>query len=416
MHMDPLLPRLTLSLAVLLTLAFVLRRLRLPAPVVYLLAGVLLGPEVLDLFEDREGLARIGEYGVLLLLFFLGTEISLPDLIAEWRVPVIGTLSQIALSLVVAAVAGTILDWSVARIVLLGFVISLSSTALVLDLLRVRAEGGTPTGRDVVSILLAQDLAVAPMLVVLGLLGGQQPTVGALALQIGGAVLLFALVAWVGLRGALRLPLARLLRDDPELQVFGALLGALVLATLSGATGLSTAFGAFVGGLVVGASGEAAWVHRSLDPLRVLLMAVFLMAIGAMVDLSYFLAHVDAIILLALAALLVNTLVNAVALLAHRRPWRRALYGGAMLAQIGEFSFVLAAVGVQAAIITDEGYQMVISVIATTLVLGTAWVALIVRLTGGLPPLPVAGPPGQPDPGAPPGPDGVPSLGSQERA
>lgn len=382
MHMDPLLPQLTLVLAVLLALAWLSRRLNQPSPVVYLIAGLLVGPEVLDVIPDQEALHRAGEFGVLLLLFFLGTEIKLPALLKDWRLPVIGTALQIGLSVLVAAAVGTAFDWSTPRIVLLGFVISLSSTALVLPLLDARSERDTAIGQDVVSVLLAQDLAVAPMLVVLALLSGHSPSSGEVALQLGGAVALLGLVLFVGLRGRIQLPGMGQLAKDREYQVFGALLLAMLLATFSGWMGLSTAFGAFVGGLVVGASDDSDWVHHSLDPLRVLLVAVFLMAIGAMVQLDFFWAHATEVTLLALAALGVNTVVNALALRANGRTWRNALYGGGLLAQIGEFSFVLAAVGAESSIITDQGYQMALSVIAMTLVMGSLWVSAVSRLTG----------------------------------
>ena len=384
MHMDPLLPRLTLALTLLLGVAMLLRKLRQPAPVVFMLGGILVGPSGFDLLGEDDAFRRIGEFGVILLLFFLGAEISLPSLLRDWRVPVLGTALQIALSVAAAATVGGVLGWSVARIVLLGFVISLSSTALVLNLLEERGERDLPIGKDVIAILLAQDLAIAPMLMILSLLGGVTPTVGQVLAQLVGAIVLLGLVAWVGVRGTIQLPFMSVWRDDEDLQVFGALFLALALATASGACGLSTAFGAFVGGLVVGATEESTWVHRSLGPLRSLLVAVFLMAIGAMVDVGFVLDHPVEVLAMALAALATNTVFNTVILLTHGRPWRRALYGGALLAQIGEFSFVLAAVGVQEIIITEEGYQIAIAVIAATLVLGTPWIGAASRLTRAL--------------------------------
>ncbi len=380
MHLDPFLPRLVAVLAVLLALAIGLRRLGQPAPVVYLAAGILLGPDALDLLHERETIAHLGEYGVLLLLFFLGTEISLPALLKDWKVPILGTVLQVGLSLGVAAAVGAWVDWPIVRTVLLAFVISLSSTALVLKLLHERKELDSPVGRDVVAILLAQDLAIAPMLIVLGLLGGAEPTLAEVAAQVGVGLLLFGLVALVAADRLPEVPLVRFIRDDEELQVFGALLLALVLALVSGAAGLSSALGAFIGGIAIGASPDVHWVHKSLQPLRVLLLAVFLASVGAMMDLAFFLDNLTVVLALSVAALALNTLVNTVALSALGRPWKRALYGGALLAQIGEFSFVLVATGAASGAISATGRQLAICVIVVTLVAGAAWIALVTRL------------------------------------
>ncbi|MFT7518933.1 MAG: CPA2 family monovalent cation:H+ antiporter-2 [Kiritimatiellia bacterium] len=379
MHMDPLLPTLVLCLSIVIALAIGLRKLGQPTPVVYLFAGVLMGPWVLGLLPDRGFMLRAGEFGVILLLFFLGTEISVPDLAKNWRVPLIGTSLQIGASVLVAFGIGALYDWPIQRSLLLGFVVALSSTAVVLNVLRDRGEDKTPIGRDVISILLAQDLALAPMLIVLALATGATPHVTEVGLQVAGVVGMGALVVFAIKKG-LRLPFISHVRADPEIRVFGALLLATVMALLSGLAHLSTAFGAFIGGLLVGATKEVEWVHHSLDPLRVLLVAAFLVAIGATVDVSFVAQHLGEVLGLAFIAMVANTIVNTLSLRLLGRTWRNSLYGGALLAQIGEFSFVLAAIGYQSGAISDAGHQLAMSVIAVTLTLGAAWAAIVRRL------------------------------------
>lgn len=379
MHMDPLLPQLVFVLTLLLTIAVVLRALQQPAPVVYLITGLALGGEGLDVLPDGEVMLRAGEFGVLLLLFFLGTEISLPNLAHNWKVPILGTALQVGGSVAAAFAVGSLYGWSTARSVLLGFVIALSSTAVVLNLLKERREDGSPVGQDVISILLAQDLALAPMLIVVGLLGGEPPSASILGMQVVAAGLMLATVVWSVQRGGWNVPLISQVNQDPELRIFAALLLALIVALLSGLAHLSTAFGAFVGGLLLGSTKEVEWVHHSLDPLRVLLVALFLMAVGSSLSVSFVLAHPGEVLGLAVVALVLNTAVNAVALRMLGRSWPHSLFGGALLAQIGEFSFVLAAVGHEMGVITETGHQLALSVIATTLLAGAAWVGLVRR-------------------------------------
>ncbi len=375
MHMDPLVPRLVAALLVVLTLALALRRLKQPLAVVYLLAGVVMGPDALGLLDDREALARVGEFGVLLLLFSLGMELPLRRLLTQWKVPVVGTGLQILGSLACTGLIGLAAGWPLPRVVLLGFVISLSSTAVVLTLLRERGELESEIGQDVVGVLLVQDLALVPMLVVLGLLAGGGFDPALLAAQLAGTAVLVGLVAWTARRGPPPLPFADRVAGDHELQVFVALLVCLGLALLTGLLGLSAASGAFVAGILVGASPHTDWFHHSLEPFRVVLVALFLMSVGAVIDLGFFAAHWVEVVALAAAVFLSNTGLNAGILRALGRSPGRSLYGGALLSQIGEFSFVLAAVGLQSGLITAFGYQLTVSVIGVSLLLSPAWIA-----------------------------------------
>lgn len=381
MHVDPLLPSLVAALWVVVLLALVGRRLGQPMPVVYITAGIALGPFGLQVLEDSKALTHIGEYGVILLLFLLGTEIRLERLLASWRTPVFGLALQIAASVLSVAALGTWLEWPLGRTVLIGFVISLSSTAVVLRLLDTRKLGGTEIGADVLAVLLAQDLAVAPMVVCIGLLGGHGADVLELSLQGIGAVVLLGAVAYAAHRGHLEIPLAQTLRSDSELQVFAGLLFALTVALFAALVGLSAAFGAFVAGVLVGASAEAHWIHERLHPLRVVLVAVFLAAVGTLLDLNFLFENLGVVALLAALALLTNTLINALTLRVLGRTWAEAWLGAALLSQIGEFSFVLAALGLEVGIISDVGYQLALSVIATTLLMSAVWITLVELVT-----------------------------------
>ncbi|MHC4729152.1 MAG: cation:proton antiporter domain-containing protein [Planctomycetota bacterium] len=262
---------------------------------------------------------------------------------------------------------GAWLDWPLSRSVLIGFVISLSSTAMVLRLLQYGRAAKTRIGEQVTGILLAQDIAIVPMLVVLGLLRGEAPDAGRIVVQIAGAALFVGLLVWIARRGELRLGIGRLLGRGHEMQVFAALIVAVGLSLLTDLAGLSTALGALLAGMVISAAKETHWVHESLEPFRVVFVALFFLSVGMLLDLRFLAEHWALILVLTVLAFLTNTFINFGILRGFGSSWRHSLYGGALLAQIGELSYVVAAVGRQAAIVSDFADQATVCIITLTL-------------------------------------------------
>ncbi len=379
--MDPAMPIIVGAVLGILLLGVLMQRVKQPSVVGYLLAGVAIGPHGLALLVDQVTIARMGEFGVVLLLFFAGMEIQLPKLISNWRVSVLGTLAQIGVSLAVTFSLGAMLGWPWQRSLLLGFVISLSSTAVVLKLLSTSRESDSPTGRDVIGVLLAQDIFVVPMLICLGLLAGEKPSLSQAIGQLVGGVLVIALFVYLARGNSIPLRVRNWFGQDRELELFGAFTLCFAFASLTGFLGLSVALGGFVAGIVVSANDEHEWVHESLKPLHVLFVALFFVSIGMLIDLRFVAMHLPALASLVAAALLGNTLINALILKVSGRTWANSLYGGSLLAMIGEFSFVLAAVGKQAGIIAGYGYELTVAVIATTLIVSPFWISLVRRLT-----------------------------------
>lgn len=380
MHLDPLLPSIVGAVFAILLIGLILRRLRQPHVVAYLLAGLMLGPYVGGIITDTHLIERMGAMGVVLLLFFVGMEVSPRKLVSTWRIAVLGTTAQILLSIGCVWLLGTWLDWTLSRIVLLGFVISLSSTAVVLKLLQDRRELDSKTGQNVLGVLLFQDLAVIPMLIVIGVMSGDTVSYPTLLLQVIGGLCVIGLIVYLLVRETLNLPLGRWLGNDHEMQVFAALIICFGLSLLTGLMGLSTALGAFVAGMLVGAARETQWVHHSLEPFRVIFIALFFVSIGMMVDPNFILQHWMQIGLLLAAVVITNTIINAIIIRLLGDTWTDSFYSGALLSQIGEFSFVLAAVGLKSGLITDVGYQYTVAVIIISLMLSPAWIALAHRI------------------------------------
>lgn len=378
MHLDPIMPYLVGAILAVLLLGLLLRRLKQPHVVGYLIAGVILGPHGIALVQDDATLSRFGAIGVVMLLFFIGMEVSPRKLIDNWKIAVLGTLAQIIISVSCVWPLGLLMDWPLQRIVLIGFVISLSSTAVVLKLLQDWKEFDTKVGQNVLAILLAQDLAIIPMLIILAAIGDDTGVEATSAiLQAGGALVIVAIVAYIAIKDTIHLPLSKLMGNDHEMHVFAALSVCLGLSLLTGLAGLSTALGAFVAGMIIGAAKEAHWVHQSLEPFRVLFVALFFVSIGMLVDLTFIQSHGVQVSILVLLAVVANTFINGLILYFLGENWADSLYAGTLLSQIGEFSFVLAAVGIQAHIISDYGYQMTIAVISLSLLISPAWIMLV---------------------------------------
>ena len=379
MHYDPFMLKIVAAILGILGVAFISRALRQPHVVGYLAAGILLGPHGLALLTERATLSRIGEFGVLLLLFFIGMENNPRDLLTRWRITFIGTAVQIGASVGAIWLLGWWLGWGHSRIILLGFVVSLSSTALVLNYLRETGQTEAKIGKDALGVLLAQDLAVIPMLIVIDFFGNDGISGETIALQLVGGTLALALLSWIVWGKNLRLPFSEKLRGDRELQIFVAFALCLGFALLAEGFELSASLGAFLAGMLVGAARETEWVADRMEPFRVVFVAVFFVSVGLLVSLDFVVEHAMLVGFIALAVLLGNTAINALIFHALGDPWRYSIYAGAHLAQIGEFSFVLAAVGVQSGLITNFEYQLVIAVISATLLLSPAWIGLIGR-------------------------------------
>ncbi|MBL1217384.1 MAG: cation:proton antiporter [Planctomycetes bacterium] len=380
--MDPAIRVLVALALAIIVIGLVLRRLRQPHVVGYIIAGVVLGPSGLGVVTDVGAVSRLGAFGVLLLVFFIGMELPLRSLVARWRIPIVGTTAQVLLGIACVLPLGLALDWTTKRTLFIAFVISMSSTAVILNLLRERSQLHHPLGRDVTGITVAQDLAVIPMLIVLGLMAGDRPNMTELVLQGVGAVGVFSVFIFVARTGEFNLPWAHHLHNDREMQVFASFLVCFTFALVTGMMHLSAALGAFLAGIVIAAGKQAHWVREHMDPFRVVLVGLFFVSIGMLIDLRFLLDNLTTILILTAVVFVTNTLINSVVLRAAGHRWRPSVYGGALLSQIGEFSFILAAVGLQNQIISEYAYSTTIAVICLSLLLSPAWISLIRVLLG----------------------------------
>lgn len=372
---------LVLSFLGIVAIGIILRILRQPHVITYILAGIVLGPFSLGLVKDAEVISRMGEIGIILLLFFAGTEISLKTLASNWRMSFFGTGLQVVASVVIAGIIGLFLSWSFPKIVLFGFIISLSSTAVVLRLLTEWDELHTKVGSTVVGVLLVQDILIVPMLIIIGLFSGKVE-LGRIGLQIVGTVVVAAFVYWLLRTKKVNFPLHDLFRNDDELQVFLAILLCLGFSQITAFFGLSSALGAFLAGLLISSAEETRLVHKIMHSFRVVFVAVFFVSVGFMINLSYVASRVGEILAVVLAVFFLNTLINSGVLLYLGNCLKESVYAGALLSQIGEFSFLLAGIGLSIGILDSDGSNFVVSVIALTLLLTPFFIFFVKKALG----------------------------------
>jgi len=355
--------------------------LRQPAIVGYILAGVILGPSVLGLVAERENIRLLAEIGVLLLLFLIGMELSLKSFLRVWKVALGCMLLQLAGALGFNFLLGYFLNWNPIAAMVGGFVMALSSTAVAIKILEDIGELDSDSGRLTVAVLIAQDLAVVPMLLIISNLGGETAFGWTAIAQVGFAVVfLVGFLAALAKYGTVRIPFIEHLAGHADLRALAALALCLGAATVSGLLGLSPAYGAFLAGVLIGNSSVSEPMERATQPIQSLLMMVFFLSIGLLIDLGFIWDNIGAVALWLLVVTLFKTILNIGILRALGTPWNQAFLAGTVMGQIGEFSFVIAAAAFTAGLITPEGQRMAVAIIALSLVVSPLWQVMARRI------------------------------------
>jgi CPA2 family monovalent cation:H+ antiporter-2 len=357
----------------------VMAHFRQPAMVGYLLAGMLLGPTGFAFVENRGLITALAELGVLLLLFVVGMELSVRALKHSWRLVLTAVAMQTAATVAVMLAVSTLLGFSLAASVLLGFVVALSSTAVSVKMLEEIGALRSRVGRITVAVLIAQDLAFLPMMLLVRHLGGDGFGVAA-AFQIVLAVaLLVVLVAILAQRRRIELPFARIVVGHADLSPLSGLVYCFGAGALFGLMGLPAAFGAFIAGLAIGNSAQRKQMLSVVRPIQSVLVMVFFLSIGLLVDLAYIWDSLGTVLLLLLIVTLFKTTLNIAIYRMLNETWPRAFLEGVVISQLGEFSFLLAATGLAVGTIGPGESRLVVAVTVLSLMLSPLWLSVARR-------------------------------------
>ncbi len=360
---------------------FILKKIHQPLLVAYILIGILIGSNGLDLIENEESVKFLGEMGIILLFFFIGMEIDLASFLKEWQLAFFGTSAQLLLSVLSVYSIGILFGWSMTRILVLGFVIALSSSAVIFKLIEEKGLAKERIGKNVTSILLAQDILIAPILIFISIAGGQETTTYSILLKIIGGLFFMSIIFYISIKKEITwLPFKKEIKNDHELQVFLALFFCFSGALLANLFGISEALGAFVGGLLMHAGKATKWIHEAIHSFRIIFVAIFFISIGAQIDLHFIYENWKELVSVLLAVYLTNHLINSVILRFYGNPWSQAIYGGALLAQIGELSFLICLTALNLKILTNYGYDFTISLISLTICISPLYILITEKI------------------------------------
>lgn len=358
-----------------LIFGFIAKRLKLPALVGYLIAGVLIGPATPGFVADLDLSRQLAEIGVMLLMFGVGLHLSLNDLLAVRRIALPGALVQIAVATALGAAVASLWGWSLGAGIMFGLALSTASTVVLIRSLESRGLLETINGRIAVGWLVVEDLAMVLTLVLLPALsqwlgGATVATEGAgdrsllttLALTLGKVVMFVALMLIVGKRVFPWILWHVARTGSRELFILCVIAAAVGIAYGAAALfGVSFALGAFFAGMVMR---ESPLSHRAANeslPLRDAFSVLFFVSVGMLFDPAMLLREPVRLIAVLAIILLGKTLAAFLIVIAFRYPLNTALTVSASLAQIGEFSFILAGLGVTLKLLPLEGQNYIVA-------------------------------------------------------
>ena len=343
-------------------------KIRVPTVVGYLLTGIIAGPHLLSLIDSQHNIEIMAEIGVILLLFTIGLEFSLKHLLRIRRIVFFGGLLQVILTAGLFFLVSFFYDTNWQEGLFIGFLGALSSSALVLKILQDRSELTSNFGRTVLGILIFQDIMLVPLILFTNLLGNTNP-------DVAGQVFLLFLKA-VGIIGFVYVGnkwlIPRLLRiialaKNQELFVMSILFICMGIALLTSSLGMSLAFGAFLAGLMISESEYSHNAFGNLVPFKDTFTSFFFVSIGMLLDLSFVIDHIQLVLFTVLIVIAVKTFIAGGTGFILGHTFRGTVIVGLALSQVGEFSFILARMGVEQDIISDFYYQLFIAVTVITM-------------------------------------------------
>ncbi len=370
MHL-PLLQEIVIILGLSAVVIYIFQRMKLPPILGLLLTGVIVGPSGLSLIGDRtHDVEMLAEIGVIFLLFIIGLEFSLKTLASIQRIVLIGGAVQMGLTILITYLAAQLFGYSGGEAIMLGFLFSLSSTAIVLKLLQERNEVNSPHGRIVLAILIFQDIIVVPMMLFTPIIAGNGGDVvqALLSLLLKAALVIGLVIA------SARYLVPKLLHEiartrSRELFILSIIVICFAVAWATSEIGLSLALGAFMAGLVISESEYSHQATGFIIPLREIFTSFFFVSIGMLLDVRFFVSNILIVLGLTALVILVKALVAALAVVVLRYPFRTVLLTGLSLFQVGEFAFILSNVGLQNDLLSPSTYQFFLAISILSMVL-----------------------------------------------
>ena len=342
---------------------YLFTKIKIPTIIGYLLTGIIAGPSLLAIIRSPHEIELMAEIGIIILMFTIGLEFSLNHLIKIRKIVFLGGFIQLLFTAIAIMVVARIYNMSWEASWFVGFLVALSSTALVLKILQERGELTSNYGRTVVGILIFQDIILIPLILLTPILGGKTTNIGVELFMLAIKSIGIMVLVLVGNRWVMPKVLHLIaLTKNKELFLMCILLICLAVALLTSELGMSLAFGAFLGGLMISRSEYSQDAFSHVIPFRDAFTSFFFVSIGMLLDLSFVSNHIFLIIGTVLLVILIKTIVAGGSAFVLGHTFRGTIVVGLAMAQIGEFSFILAKTGQEYLILTEFYYQLFLAV------------------------------------------------------
>ena len=344
-----------------------LRKIKLPSIIGFLITGMLAGPYALGFIKDTHQVEQMAEYGVVLLLFTIGIEFSLKELMRIRHMVLIGGGLQLFLTIAVVAAIGTFANFPLSQSIFFGFLVALSSTAILMKLMMDAGEMDTPQGKAALGILIFQDLCIVPLMLFTPFLAGGGDGLQDIAIVSAKAAAVI-LAAHFSARFVVPWVFEQVVKTrSRELFVLTIIFIGMGTAWLTAQAGLSLALGAFIAGLSIS---ESEYSHQALSdimPFREAFMSLFFISVGMLLKPAILMKFPLLLIALVLSIIVIKAVLTSAVGVALGLPMRIAIVAGLSLAQVGEFSFVLSRSGLSYGLLTGETYQLFLAASIATM-------------------------------------------------
>lgn len=383
MHDYSIIKDIVLILLVSIPIIAIFNRIQLPSIVGFLIAGVILGPSVLKIISNPDQIEVMAEIGVILLLFSVGLEVSLKELIDIKKIVLIGGGLQVLATILLSSIIIYVIGVPAKQAIFFGMLISLSSTVIVLKLLSDKGEIDAPHGKISLGILIFQDLSIVPLFLIVDLLGtSDQISFGEVSIRLltafGAVAAIILLAKYLSPHVLYRLAKLRM----KEIFTVGVLLLLLGTAYLTYSLGLSFALGAFIAGLIFSESEYSHQIIADTLPLRDAFNSLFFVSVGLLLNLSFVIENPLIVIASSLGIVLIKALIVFLIVIFLKYPVRIAILVGIGLAQVGEFSFILGEHGFRLNLVPPELFNILISSTIITMILTPFLFKLAPRIAG----------------------------------
>lgn len=340
----------------------IFNRIQLPSIVGFLITGIILGPSVLRIISNPDQITIIAEVGVIFLLFSVGLELSLKELVSIKKILLIGGGLQVVTTILITTGIILMIGLPINQAIFFGALVSLSSTVIVLKTLYDRGELDSPQGKISLGILIFQDLAIVPLFIIVNLFGtSDQVSLGVVSLKLltafGAVAAIIFIAKYISPHLLYRLAKLRL----KEIFTVGIIFLILGTAYLTHSLGLSFALGAFIAGLILSESEYSHQIIAETLPLRDTFNSLFFVSIGLLLNLSFVVENPFIVISSSLGIVLIKAIIVFIVVRLLKYPVRIAVLVGIGLGQVGEFSFILGEYGLSLGLVPPGLFNILIS-------------------------------------------------------